>query len=119
MQSLIDTLTVTRLMAAFVQRIKAGTFWQYKTLVGHHGFNEFWCITILFFIFIVMILPDIRNVLKEQHGKDKVFIGISTDGATERITRGPQGFVDRVLTDFVVHESSWSEEKPAMKGIAS
>ncbi|SXB94675.1 Uncharacterised protein [Klebsiella pneumoniae] len=106
MQSLIDTLTVTRLMAAFVQRIKAGTFWQYKTLVGHHGFNEFWCITI-------------RNVLKEQHGKDKVFIGISTDGATERITRGPQGFVDRVLTDFVVHESSWSEEKPAMKGIAS
>jgi hypothetical protein len=31
-QSLIDTLTVTRLMAAFVQRIKAGTFWQVKTL---------------------------------------------------------------------------------------
>lgn len=63
----------------------------------------------MFFIFVIVILPDIRNVLEEQHGKDKVFIGISTDGATERITRGPQGFIDRILTDFVVHESSWYE----------
>ncbi len=49
--------------------------------------------------------------------QDKVFIGISTDGATERITRGPQGFVDRVLTDFVVHESSWSKEKASDAGL--
>ena len=61
-----------------------------------------------------MILPDIRNVLEEQHGKDKVFVSISTDGTTERIARGPQGFVDRVLTDFVVHESSWYEENHTM-----
>ncbi|MNE30276.1 hypothetical protein D3C80_1237820 [compost metagenome] len=40
---------------------------------------------------------------KEQHCKDKVFIGISTDGATERITRDPLDFLDRVLTHFVVH----------------
>ncbi len=106
MQSLVDALTIARFMTTFIQRIETGAFRQYETFIRHHGFNEFWCITILFFIFIVMILPDIRNVLKEQHGKDKVFIGISTDGATERITRGPQGFVDRVLTDFVVHESS-------------
>ena len=61
-----------------------------------------------------MILPDIRNVLKEQHGKDKVFIGIGTDGATEGIARGPQGFVDSVLIDFVVHESSCYEENLTM-----
>ena len=44
--------------------------------------------------------------LKEQHGKDKVFIGIGANSATEGIARGPQGFVDSILTNFVVHESS-------------
>ena len=91
-------------MATLVKSIKAGAFRQHKTLVSHHRFNQFRRITVLFFVIVIVVLPDIRNVLEEQHGKDKVFIGISTDGATERITRCPQGFVDRVLTDFVVHE---------------
>ena len=104
-------------MTALIQRIETGTFRQHEALICHHRFNQLRRITILLFIFVIVILPDIRNVLKEQHGKDKVFIGISTDGATERITRGPQGFVDRVLTDFVVHESSWSKEKASDAGL--
>ena len=106
-------------MTALIKCVKTGAFRQHKTLVSHHRFNQFRRITVLFFVIVIVVLPDIRNVLKEQHCKDKVFIGVSTDGATERIARGPQGFVDRVLTDFVVHESSWSEEKLAMQNFAS
>ena len=59
MQCLIDTLTVTRLMTALIKCVKTGAFRQHEALIRHHGFNQLRRITILFFIIIIVILPDI------------------------------------------------------------
>ena len=49
-----------------------------------------------------MILPNIRDVLQEQHSQDEVFVGVGADGATKGITGSPKGFVDAVLIDFLI-----------------
>jgi hypothetical protein len=36
-----------------------------------------------------VILPDIRDVLEEEHGQDEIFVGVSADGAPEGVTGGP------------------------------
>lgn len=54
-------------------------------------------------IVVVVILPDIADVLEEQHGEDEVFVGVRADGAAEGIAGSPQRLVDVVLVYFVVH----------------
>ncbi|MNG29356.1 hypothetical protein D3C84_1147700 [compost metagenome] len=50
-----------------------------------------------------MILPDIADVLEEQHGQDEVFVGVGADGAAEDIASRPQRLVDVVLFYFAAH----------------
>ena len=101
-QRLVDALTITGFVTAFIQGIKAGCFRQNKALIFHHLVDEFRLVAVLGLVAIVVILPYIGDVLQEQHGEDEVFVGVGTDGATKGITGAPQGFVNTVLIDLVV-----------------
>lgn len=50
-----------------------------------------------------MILSYVGDVLQEQHSEDEIFVGVSTDGATEGITDSPERPVNTILVDLVVH----------------
>ncbi|MNE68375.1 hypothetical protein D3C80_1640340 [compost metagenome] len=93
-------------MAMLVECVEAGITRQHETLVLEHFLDQLRLITVFFFIVVVVILPDIANVLKEQHGEDEIFVGIRTDGAAKNVTGCPQRLVDIVLVYFVVHGSS-------------
>ena len=103
MQRLVDALTITGFVTAFVQGVETSRFGQYKALVFHHLFDEFRLVAVLGLVAIVVILPYIGDVLEKQHGEDEVFVSIGADGATEGIAGVPQRFVDAVLVNLVVH----------------
>lgn len=99
-QGLIDSLAIAGLVAVLVQGVEAGTGRQYKALALHHLLDQLRLIAVGFHIFLVVVLLHIGDVLEEQHGEDKVFVGIGTDGAAKGIAGIPQGFVDAVLADL-------------------
>ena len=99
----LDAFAVAGFVAAFMQCIEAGGLRQYEARVFHHLVDEFWLVAVFCLVAVVVILPYVGDVLEEQHGQDEVFVGIGADGATEGVTGVPQGFVDAVLIDLVVH----------------
>ena len=55
----------------------------------HHFFDEFRLVAVLCFVAVVVILPDIGDVLEEQHGQDEVLVGVGADGTAEDIAGTP------------------------------
>ncbi|MNP59715.1 hypothetical protein D3C76_1547330 [compost metagenome] len=106
MQRLVNTFTVARLMALFIQRIVAGVAWQHEALVLEHFLDQLRLVAILFTIIVVVILPDIADVLEEQHGQDEIFVGVGADCAAEDIASRPERLVDVVLFYFATHGCS-------------
>ena len=104
MQCLINSLAVSRLVTSFIEGIEAGLFGQHKALALHHLFDKLWRVAVLLLVAVVMVLPDIRDVLQEQHGEDEILVGIGADGATEDIAGAPNGVVDNVLIDLFGHK---------------
>ena len=106
-QGLVNALTVARFMATLIQGIETGDGRQHKAFAFHHFGNQFRLIAVFHLIAFVMILPHIRDVFEEQHGEDEIFVRVGTDRATKGIAGRPQGFVDAVLADGVVHAYSF------------
>ena len=121
MQADIDALAVTGLESLLVQAVKVSLEGlnylvilildfgdgQYKALALHHLFDKLWRIAVLLLVAVVMVLPDIRDVLQEQHGEDEILVGIGADGATEDIAGAPNGVVDNVLIDLFGHKGGF------------
>src|SRR5690606_3916202 len=57
-----------------------------------------------------MVVPEVRNVLQEQHDEDVVLVLAGIDGAPEGVARRPGGLVDLLLCNLVGHQaiSFWS-----------
>ena len=65
-------------MARIVERSKVADAGR-RAFVCHQLGNQLGRVAILLYVFIVVVLPDIREVFEEQHGEDIVLVDISRD----------------------------------------
>ena len=89
MQGFVDAFAIAGAVSQRMQGVEAGTGRQYKTLVLEHFLDQLRVVTILLFVVVVMVLPDIGHVLQKQHGQDKVLVNAGVHRATESVARGP------------------------------
>ena len=98
-QGLVDSLPIARLMAGFMQGVEVGAARQDKALVLQQLFNQRRVVTVLSLVAVIVVLPDIGDVLQEKHGQDIVLVDARIHRATEGVAGVPDGCVDGVLLD--------------------
>ena len=64
-------------------------------------------IAVLGLVLLPVVLPDVGQVLYEQHGQDVVLVNAGVHRAAEGIASPPDGLVDFSLVHTVVHLSSY------------
>ena len=98
-QGLVDALAVARAVPLVVQGVEARVRRQDEAFALEHLGDQFRVITVLLLVAVVVVLPDVRDVLQEQHRQHKVFVDARVDGAAEGVAGVPDGGVDVVLAD--------------------
>ena len=104
--AITEFVDIAGLVAGFVQGVEIGARRQNEALVLEQFGDQFGMVAVFLGIDLVVVLPDIGDVLQEEHGQHVVLVDAGIDGATEGIAGGPDGSVDSVLIDGVVHDQS-------------
>ena len=100
-QGLVDALAVARLDARRMKRIESSRLGGstkrslFSSSSMRPGSASPYCLLVV----VVVVLPDIGDVLQEQHRQDVVLVDARIDGAAKGVAGGPDGRVDAVLAD--------------------
>ena len=82
------------------------TVWQVEALSPEPSLKAGFVAFALFFELVVMVLPDVGDVLEKEHDQHVVFIVSRIEYAAKRIASLEQNGVDARLASFIRHVTS-------------
>ena len=111
LQGDVDQLAQVGRLTLAVEVVEAALGRQNEPLACQLALDAGLVVAELALVLCVMVLPDIRDVLHEQHDEQIVLVVAGIDGAAKGIAGTPEDSVDLVLLDLaghwgVVHRSS-------------
>ena len=62
-------------------------------------------VAILLAVGLEVVVPEVRNVLQEQHHEDVILVLSGIDCATEGVASSPGGIIDLVLGNLIGHQA--------------
>src|SRR5690606_22721249 len=106
----VDQLADIGLVPLGVEVVEAGALWQDEALALEAAANAGHVVAILLAVGLEMVVPEVRNVLQEQHDEDVVLVLAGIDGAPEGVAGRPGGLIDLLLGNLIGHQaiSFWS-----------